>query len=85
MAPRLSAMLIGVKDEDEFYERAGQLLSSEGLGYRDVCFWKMRGDQRDLIWSEKSGEQSPSAESESLRTLPPAQGLDPRVGEISSS
>lgn len=74
MAPRLSAMLIGVKDEDEFYERAGQLLSSEGLGYRDVCFWKMRGDQRDLIWSEKSGEQSPSAESESLRTLPLVTG-----------
>ena len=29
---------------------------------------------KDLIWSEKSGEQSPSAESESLRTLPLVTG-----------
>ncbi|NCG12333.1 MAG: hypothetical protein GWP38_03200, partial [Planctomycetia bacterium] len=50
MAPRLSTLLIGVTEEQEFYSRAGQLLSSEGLGYRSVSFWKTDEDQRELIW-----------------------------------
>ncbi|HIA28482.1 MAG TPA: sensor domain-containing diguanylate cyclase [Planctomycetes bacterium] len=36
-APRLSARLLGARDELELLERAGRFLLSEGLDYRDVC------------------------------------------------
>ncbi len=74
MAPRLSAMLIGVKDEAEFYERAGRLLSSEGLGYRGVSFWRMTGDQKKLIWSENESGEIDLEAGESSRSLPLVTG-----------
>ena len=74
MAPRLSAMLIGVKDEAEFYERAGRLLSSEGLGYRGVSFWQMAGDQKELIWSENATGEIDVEADESTRSLPLVTG-----------
>ncbi len=74
MAPRLSAMLIGVKDEAEFYERAGRLLSSEGLGYRGVSFWQMAGDQKELIWSENDSCEIDLEAGESTRSLPLVTG-----------
>ena len=74
MAPRLSAMLIGVKDEAEFYERAGQLLSSEGLGYRGVSFWRLNGDQKEKIWSENEGDTIPPVTGEGSRSLPLVTG-----------
>lgn len=74
MAPRLSAMLIGVKDEAEFYERAGRLLSSEGLGYRGVSFWQMAGDQKELIWSENDSGEIDLEAGESTRSLPLVTG-----------
>ena len=74
MAPRLSAMLIGVKDEAEFYERAGRLLSSEGLGYRGVSFWQMTGDQKKLIWSENESGEIDLEAGESSRSLPLVTG-----------
>ena len=74
MAPRLSAMLIGVKDEAEFYERAGRLLSSEGLGYRGVSFWRMTGDQKKLIWSENETGEIDLEAGESSRSLPLVTG-----------
>lgn len=74
MAPRLSAMLIGVKDETEFYERAGRLLSSDGLGYRQVSFWRMDGEEKQLIWSENEPPESATDEGESSRSLPLVTG-----------
>ncbi len=74
VAPRLSALLIGVKDEAEFYERAGQLLSSEGLGYQEVCFWRLEGDKRSLIWSENPSNCKIQGRSEAMRSLPLVTG-----------
>ena len=42
-APRLSTLLIGVRDEVDFFSRAGTLLCSEGLGYRNVRIWSASG------------------------------------------
>ncbi len=49
-APRLSTLLIGVRDEVDFFQRAGSLLCSEGLGYRDVKIWSYTDGNKELAW-----------------------------------
>ncbi|MDG1454604.1 MAG: GGDEF domain-containing protein [Planctomycetota bacterium] len=88
MAPRLSTLLIGVTEEQEFYSRAGQLLSSEGLGYRSVSFWKTDEEQRELIWGAEDVDpqhlELPDTEDDAFRSLPlvTGSGLVDRVLEL---
>ena len=88
MAPRLSTLLIGVTEEQEFYSRAGQLLSSEGLGYRSVSFWKTDEEQRELIWGAEDVDpqhlELPDTEDAAFRSLPlvTGSGLVDRVLEL---
>ena len=50
MAPRLSTLLIGVRDEVDFFCRAGTLLCSEGLGYRNVRLWSYKDGEKQIAW-----------------------------------
>lgn len=72
-APRLSTLLIGVRDEVDFFQRAGTLLCSEGLGYRDVKIWSYIGGQKKLAWtsgSSTSARRSTNSKDNGLRQLP---------------
>ncbi|MEC9476024.1 MAG: GGDEF domain-containing protein [Planctomycetota bacterium] len=72
-APRLSTLLIGVRDEVDFFQRAGSLLCSEGLGYRDVIIWSYSDGNKKVAWcSEPSnhGKRIESAEDPGRRQLP---------------
>ncbi|MGE4618726.1 MAG: GGDEF domain-containing protein [Planctomycetota bacterium] len=55
-APRLSTLLIGVRDEVDFFARAGTLLCSEGLGYRNVRIWSYSCGEKKLAWSSQSSD-----------------------------
>ncbi|MAW76772.1 MAG: hypothetical protein CMJ95_05190 [Planctomycetes bacterium] len=72
-APRLSTLLIGVRDEVDFFQRAGNLLCSEGLGYRDVRIWSYSGGKKKVSWcSDPTSpiKRSEAAEDPGRRQLP---------------
>ena len=72
-APRLSTLLIGVRNEVDFFQRAGNLLCSEGLGYRDVRIWSYNGHKKELAWCsdpDTLGNVVASSDDPGIRQLP---------------
>ena len=83
-APRLSTLLIGVRDEVDFFCRAGSLLCSEGLGYRDVRLWSYRDGEKEIAWCSHPDLKDPDAfssiQSAGSRRLPLVVGDEPECG-----
>lgn len=83
-APRLSTLLIGVRDEVDFFCRAGTLLCSDGLGYRDVRLWSYQGAAEEISWcshpSLSSLDHLSDDSDPGYRRLPLVVGNEPPCG-----